>query len=158
MKELLFEVKTLLEKRVSDDNFLIQVMVRDDCCVRADPEQLKQVFLNIGINAVEAMEGGGILQIRLSEIEASQATRWVAGIATELNQRFARADFIDNGTGIAPDVLPRIFDPFFTTKTRGTGLGLTISQRIIEAHNGKIIVRSQPKRGSRFTVLLESVL
>jgi len=158
LRNLLQEVVTLLGKRASANSFEIKLLIRDDCCCRADQEQLKQVFLNIGINALEAMENGGVLRVLLSEIEAAQARKWVAGISHQPDQRFAKIDFIDSGIGIEEKDISRIFDPFFTTKTQGTGLGLAIAQRIVEAHNGKIIVSSRRGHGARFSVLLEAVL
>ncbi len=158
LRNLLQEVTTLLKKRASEDAFEIKLIIRDDCCCRADQEQLKQVFLNIGINALEAMENGGILRLSLSEIEASQARKWVADISEQPDQHFAKIDFIDNGVGIKEKDIARIFDPFFTTRTQGTGLGLAIAQRIVEAHGGKIIVSSRYQHGARFSVLLEAVL
>jgi PAS domain S-box-containing protein len=167
IKDLLSEVSTLLEKRVEsptgtgqqpDNGCSVKLLIRDDCSCRCDPEQLKQVFLNIGINALEAMENGGVLRIVVSELEAERLMRILGGLVQSPDQRFARIDFIDHGEGIKEADMPRIFDPFFTTKTQGTGLGLSIAQRIIEAHGGKIVARSREGKGSRFSVFLEAVL
>ncbi len=103
----------------------------------ADRDHLKQVLLNLMLNAVQAMAGGGTLTLS-AEAGRSGVTVTVA----------------DTGPGIAPDVLPRIFDPYFTTKTGGLGLGLTIARRIVEAHGGSLAVQSAPGQGSRFRVVL----
>jgi signal transduction histidine kinase len=113
--------------------------------VRADAQQLRQVFLNLVINAFDAMPQGGTLQISTS---IRRSTRRGAAAA------FLEIRFRDDGVGIPPADLRNLFIPFFTTKEKGTGLGLPISQRIIENHGGTIEVRSQPGSGSTFTVLL----
>ena len=107
--------------------------------VVADAEMLKQVFLNIGKNGIEAMKEGGVLTIS-GRIEREQGlTRWVS------------IDIEDNGPGIDPAMVDRIFDPFVTTKPTGTGLGLSVCQRIIHDMGGKIGVSSHEK-GTTFTV------
>jgi len=113
--------------------------------VRADAQQLRQVFLNLAINAFDAMSEGGKLQVSTS---LRRSTRRGASAA------FLEIRFRDDGIGIPPADLRSLFIPFFTTKEKGTGLGLPISQRIIENHGGTIEVRSQPGSGSTFTVLL----
>lgn len=113
--------------------------------VRADAQQLRQVFLNLAINAIDAMPQGGRLQISTS---LRRSTRRGA------NAAFLEVRFRDDGVGIPPAELRNLFIPFFTTKEKGTGLGLPISQRIIENHGGTIEVRSQSGSGSTFTVLL----
>jgi two-component system sensor histidine kinase HydH len=113
--------------------------------VRADAEQLLQVFLNLSLNALQAMPQGGRLLISTG---LRRATRRGAEAA------FLEVRFRDTGVGIEPGDLKNLFIPFFTTKDKGTGLGLPISQRIIENHGGTIEVRSQPGEGATFTVLL----
>ncbi|HEY0705718.1 MAG TPA: ATP-binding protein, partial [Polyangia bacterium] len=113
--------------------------------VRADAEQLRQVFLNLALNAIQAMQEGGKLQVSSS---LRRSTRRGATAA------FLEVRFRDTGSGIPPQDLKNLFIPFFTTKEKGTGLGLPISQRIIENHGGTIEVRSKPGAGSTFTVLL----
>jgi hypothetical protein len=113
--------------------------------VRADAEQLLQVFLNLALNAVQAMPEGGRLFVSSS---IRRATRRGAAAA------FLEVRFRDTGVGIPPGDLRNLFIPFFTTKEKGTGLGLPISQRIIENHGGTIEVRSQMGSGATFTVLL----
>ncbi len=113
--------------------------------VRADAEQLRQVFLNLAINALQAMSAGGRLQVSTS---LRRSTRRGAVAA------FLEVRFRDTGLGIPLADIKSLFIPFFTTKEKGTGLGLPISQRIIENHGGTIEVRSQPGAGASFTVLL----
>jgi signal transduction histidine kinase len=113
--------------------------------IRADAEQLLQVFLNLSLNALQAMPDGGRL---LMSTGLRRSTRRGAAAA------FLEIRFRDTGVGIEPGDLKNLFIPFFTTKDKGTGLGLPISQRIIENHGGTIEVRSQPGEGATFTVLL----
>ncbi len=109
----------------------------------ADPHQLEQVFLNVLMNALEAMPGGGTLTVG-------------AGARRRGGAAFAEVSVSDTGGGIPPENLPRIFDPFFTTKEvgKGTGLGLSVSYGIVQAHGGFIDVRSDVGRGSTFTIAL----
>ncbi len=113
--------------------------------IRVDAEQVRQVFLNLAINALQAMPHGGKLQVSTS---LRRSTRRGAVAA------FLEIRFRDTGVGIPPGDLRSLFIPFFTTKDKGTGLGLPISQRIIENHGGTIEVRSEPGAGSTFSVLL----
>jgi signal transduction histidine kinase len=114
--------------------------------VMADEALLKQAFLNIMLNAVDAMPAGGDLSIATRVVDAADAAGDPA--------RWLEIVFDDTGIGIGETDLGRIFDPFFTTKKEGTGLGLAITYRIIENHHGTIRVSSQPGRGTTFVVLL----
>lgn len=105
--------------------------------VWADGAQLKQVFLNLVLNAVQAMSGGGTLRV------AVQRRR--GGVAVE---------FADTGPGISPQVRRRIFEPFFTTRRGGHGLGLAISLRIVENHSGRLWLDSAPGQGTKAIVWL----
>ena len=111
--------------------------------VRIDPELISQAFLNLIINAAEAMADGGKLTLRVRHTP---------------NLRFRRGyvevSFADTGTGIPEEMLEKIFNPFFSGKDEGSGLGLAIVHKIIEAHNGKISVESEVNHGSIFTVSL----
>ncbi len=117
--------------------------------VRGDAEQLKQVFLNLALNAVQAMagkqDGPAILQI-------ATGLRPVGRLGTVLHHVEIR--FADKGSGIDPQAMKNLFIPFFTTKERGTGLGLPISQRIVENHGGFIEARNRPGGGATFVVVL----
>jgi signal transduction histidine kinase len=115
---------------------------------RADAEQLRQVFLNLAINAVQAMPTGGKLTISTSVRKGGRR-----GAPAQ----FLEVRFRDNGAGIPAAELKNLFIPFYTTKEKGTGLGLPISQRIIENHGGTIEVRSRVGVGSTFTVVLPAL-
>jgi len=109
--------------------------------IRGDRNQLQQVFLNLALNACEAMSGGGTLSV-----------------TTSVEDQNVMISVGDNGCGIKPEDLERIFDPFFTTKPvgKGTGLGLSVSYGIIEQHGGRFEVESEVGRGSTFTVALSA--
>jgi PAS domain S-box-containing protein len=105
--------------------------------VIGDPDQLKQVFINIITNAIQALSSGGHLQVKLEHNEGSLVIA-----------------FSDNGSGIPATRFQDIFNPFMTTKEDGTGLGLSMAQRIVEEHGGKIEVQSTMGEGSTFLVYL----
>jgi two-component system NtrC family sensor kinase len=122
--------------------------------IQANPDHLKQVFLNLVLNAIDAMPQGGMLRI-------STAVDWIhvanngSGSATPgLPIQAVRIEFNDTGAGMSPEVQSRLFEPFFTSKEHGSGLGLSISYGIIESHNGQIRVQSQEGVGTTFTILL----
>jgi two-component system sensor histidine kinase HydH len=106
--------------------------------VRGDDAQLQQAFMNLLLNAIEAMDTDGVLTVG-TEIAGGKELRILIR---------------DTGAGIARENLARVFEPFFTTKKNGTGLGLAISKRIALEHHGVIEVRSQPDKGSTFTLAL----
>jgi two-component system NtrC family sensor kinase len=102
-----------------------------------DVNQMEQVFVNLLLNAVEAIQEKGVITIK-SYLDASQAYEII--------------DIMDTGCGIPPDDLNKIFEPFFSTKPKGTGLGLAVSYGIVRNHQGEIKVSSQPGSGTRFTI------
>lgn len=113
-----------------------------------DEEQLKQVFLNILLNAVEAMSGNGPDRPRTLIVSLEKGPVVAAG------SRYLIVSFEDTGRGIEGRYLENIFDPFFTTKEDGTGLGLAISYGIVRRHQGEIEVKSAPEKGTCFKIKL----
>lgn len=109
--------------------------------VEADPSQMKQVLLNILLNSIQAMSRGGALRVTLAEPRGNGRDGNVL------------IQITDNGSGIAPDDLPRVFDPFFTTKESGTGLGLSICYGIIARHGGDITIDSRTEGVSHGTTV-----
>ncbi|HDH10656.1 MAG TPA: HAMP domain-containing sensor histidine kinase [Nitrospirae bacterium] len=114
--------------------------------VMMDSDQMQQVFLNLMINAVQAMPDGGTLKITTSKSVKDGKT---AEERTEVIMRFE-----DTGKGMESDCMESIFEPFFTKKSKGTGLGLAISRRIVQEHGGDITVESEVGKGSVFTLYL----
>ena len=139
----------LLEDGINDTLAILRHQLKGRITVELDyrlnqpvscyPGQINQVFMNILVNAVQAMTSGGTLRI-----------------ATWVDQPWAVISIADTGSGISPAVLSRIFDPFFTTKKvgEGTGLGLSISYGIVDRHGGRISVRSEVGTGSTFEIRL----
>ena len=107
------------------------------CDLRGDPEKLKQVVLNLVVNAIEAMREGGTLRVRVAS-EQDHAVLMVA----------------DTGIGIEPGALAQVFDPFFTTKEAGTGLGLSIVRKVVDQHAGEVRIESERGAGTQVTVTL----
>jgi PAS domain S-box-containing protein len=112
-----------------------RVIPTDGCVAIGDSEKLKQVIINLVVNAIEAMKEGGTLTARV-ECTSERVT-----LAVE-----------DTGPGIHPDVLANVFDPFFTTKEAGTGLGLSIVRKIVDAHAGEVHIETERGQGTRVIV------
>jgi len=133
------ESLALISNKLSLANIEVVKLLNPLPEILADPAHMKQVFLNLLINACEAMEEGGILTIR-SDYQPDTNT-------VTMSVR-------DTGTGIEEKDLARIFDPFFSTKKKGTGLGLSVVNGIVTRHNGKLIIDSTPGKGTDFQVSL----
>jgi two-component system sensor histidine kinase FlrB len=122
---------------------------REDCTFQGDPELLKQLFLNLLLNAIQAMSQGGRIEI---------ATRLIREKAETLGPKYVDSPPVvflevrvsDTGPGIPHEIQSRIFDPFFTTRDKGAGLGLAIAHNIMEAHGGTIRVLSGKQEGTTF--------
>ncbi|MDA8432342.1 MAG: ATP-binding protein [Nitrospiraceae bacterium] len=140
---LLREVVTLIGVQLKDASIRIHEHYSELPVIMGDPNQIKQVFLNVLNNSVHAM------------VEAGRQRQKEITIRTSNNDRTALVEISDTGHGIPNEVLPKIFEPFFTTKReKGTGLGLSITYKIIQSHKGKIDVESQEGRGTKFTISL----
>lgn len=145
IKEVMDDTLTLLRKQADLINVKIELDYEEDVPqVYVDINQMKQVFINILNNALQAMEEGGVLTVSIRAAKPDGKRPWV------------EASFSDTGDGIPPEKLDLVFNPFYTSKDigKGTGLGLSVSQRIVEEHGGAIEVRSKVGAGSTFTVKL----
>jgi signal transduction histidine kinase len=111
----------------------VRVDLSVEAAAEVDAEMMQRVFLNLVVNAAQAVAEGGRLSI----------AGWDRSVA-----------FSDDGPGIAPEILERIFTPFLTSKTKGTGLGLAIAHKIVEAHGGTIEAKNGPDEGAIFTIRL----
>jgi PAS domain S-box-containing protein len=124
----------------------------DDLHIRADPQQIAQVFTNMAFNSRDAVpDAGGRLAIR-AEL-ANSYSRFNFGVV-ETPDRFVHFRLTDNGAGIVGEQLPHIFEPLFTTKRDGTGLGLAVSHQIVTRSDGHIFVESEPGQGTTFHIFL----
>jgi len=128
-------VKNVLSTIKVPENVKVIVDVPSEFTLDIDPEMMKRVFVNIVTNAIQAMPEGGTLTI-YSRIEGDKKAVY----------------FRDTGVGIPKENLDKIFQPLFTTKAKGTGLGLAVCKRIVEAHEGTIEVESEVGKGTVFKV------
>ncbi|MEO0075207.1 MAG: cache domain-containing protein [candidate division WOR-3 bacterium] len=129
----------LLEHKIRLQNITVETNFATLPRITADFSQLQQVFMNLIINAVEAMEQGGKLTITTEELK---------------ERNMLQIMFKDTGVGIPKEHLTQIFEPFFTTKPKGTGMGLSVVYGIISRHNGEIEVNSEVGKGTTFTIRL----
>ncbi len=141
--------------RVLPENIRMELAYKPGTyAVQADPTRLQQAFMNLALNARDAMPSGGILRFILGRLHLSVDE--VSSYPDLSPGNWIRIEVTDTGCGIPPDVIPHIFDPFFTTKPvgQGTGLGLAQVYGIIKQHRGSIDVQSQIGRGTCFIIYL----
>ena len=139
VNSLFDEILPIIETEAGKNNVKVTIDVPSTLpAVNGDSAMLRQAFLNLAINACQAMPGGGSLRLTSSPMSRSRVEVRVQ----------------DTGVGIAPDHLSKIFNLYFTTKERGTGIGLSMVYRIIQMHDGEVEVQSTPGRGTTFRVLL----
>jgi signal transduction histidine kinase len=140
LHDLIKKIVTLLPHQFKEKNIVIkEELSPDTILIHADKKQFQQVMWNIVLNGMQAMDHGGVLTIRTGTADGK-----------------VTITIKDTGKGIPPDQVERVFKPFYTTKHKGTGLGMTISRRIIEQHNGSILVRSTVGTGTIVEILLPS--
>jgi PAS domain S-box-containing protein len=147
IKDIINEIIPFLFKEIADqgihfvENYHPQLPQ-----IQVDKSQMYQVFLNLFLNAIQAMPNGGELKIEVSPTNSySQDAS---------KQSFIKVTISDTGRGIPPQIIHRIFDPFFTTKPKGIGLGLSITYQIIKKHGGTIKVESKWEKGTSFVINL----
>jgi signal transduction histidine kinase len=133
------ETLQLLRPQIEKQLIVVEKEFQPLPIILMDREQMKQVFLNLLLNAIQAMPGGGHLTLRGQNLEDGQ---WI------------HISIQDSGIGISSENINKLFDPFFSTKEGGIGLGLSITHRIIDQHHGKIEVESAPGKGTLFTIWL----
>ncbi len=149
----------LLDGKIRERKVLVRCDTQDGVMLLCDPDQLKQVILNLLSNAIEASPEGGEIAITCATENASltppgEGRRGGKRTGDDTENGWIVLKIQDQGVGIPPDQLPRIFNPWFTTKAEGTGLGLSICKRIIHQHRGTIEVESQVGKGTTFTIRL----
>jgi len=155
INELIKEVLLLLQHRTSKlKHTLVLDLDRNVPKIHADAGSLRQLLMNLLLNAIYFTPEGGRIFIKTESDDSREETRFPGC------PRRVRLSVTDTGSGIPDDLIDRIFDPFFTTKPvgEGTGLGLTISHKIVEEHGGFIDVKSEPRKGASFIILLPSIM
>lgn len=143
VNDMIRSVLSLVAQQASKSDVRIETSPGGKITVRADEGLLRQAFLNLVLNAIQAMPAGGDLKVQVEMEPGSKAGKHQCSIS-----------IADSGTGISEESLKRLFNPFFTTKKEGTGLGLVITHRIVEAHGGTINVQSEEGKGTVFKVKL----
>lgn len=151
--QVLHDAVTMAERKVARRNVTVTLDVEEQLpLIQGDQDQLCQLFGNLVINALEALGGSGTISLAASlgaaERQAPDAGNPPAAVPMVV------VEVSDDGPGIAPEVVERIFNPFFTTKPQGSGLGLAVVRKIVDAHDGHIAVTSAPGQGTRFIVTL----
>lgn len=143
VNELLSKVLTFMEPEFEKSGIIMkQHLPHRQLICRADSDQLHRAFLNIAVNAVQAMPQGGVLTVTLLPYNVGNNTGMVCR-------------FSDTGSGLSQLAREQMFQPFYTEKNRGTGLGLSIVKNIIDSHGGRIEVESEQGRGATFSIILE---
>ena len=151
--QVLHDAVVLAENKMDRGDVSMRVTIAKNVPpIQADPHQLCQVFTNLLINALEALDGKGEIAIAatggVQEDDRGAVGEGHATLPTVV------IDIEDDGPGVAPDVKDKIFNPVFTTKPQGSGLGLAIVRKIVDAHDGRIDLKTAPGQGTRFRVTL----
>ena len=149
---LLNKVTGLLEHKIVEKKVKVEINIDEALPpIQADPDQLQQVFINLFLNSLHALESGGTIKIGATSLHEGDANGDFA-----MTRQKLRIEFEDNGAGIPAEHLSQVFDPFFTTKDvgEGTGLGLSVSYGIVKDHGGEIRVDSKSGQFTRFTIVL----
>jgi PAS domain S-box-containing protein len=151
IKDIINEIIPFLIKEIADKKIrFIETYHPNLSKIKVDKTQMHQVFLNLFLNAIQAMPEGGDLRIEANPIPHNPTEG--------AKQNFIKVVVSDTGKGIPPHIVHKIFDPFFTTKPKGIGLGLSITYQIIKKHGGTIKVESQWEKGTSFIINLPEML
>jgi signal transduction histidine kinase len=145
LADLLHEVSQLMAPQLRESSIDLTVERVVETKILGDPEQLKQVLINLVQNAADALGTGGTIKLRAIQSRMMLVDQMREIVIIEVE---------DNGPGMSPEVQKRLFDPFFTTKQSGTGLGLSIAARIVEKHAGALRCQTAVNRGTTFGIVL----
>jgi|PlaIllAssembly_1097288.scaffolds.fasta_scaffold03485_5 PAS domain S-box-containing protein len=151
IKDIINEIIPFLIKEIADKGIrFVEAYHPQLPNIKVDKTQIHQVFLNLFLNAIQAMPNGGELKI--------EASPTISDPLKGFNQNYVRIVISDTGRGIPSQIVHKIFDPFFTTKPKGIGLGLSITYQIIKKHGGTIKVESEWEKGTSFVINLPETL
>jgi len=139
INQVIEEIIPLIQVEARKRDIALETHLQETPRARLDADQMKQVFLNILLNAFDAIKAHGKISITSRDIRKN-------------GSEFVQVEITDTGKGIPKKLVEQIFDPFFTTKDKGAGLGLAITHQIVEDHHGFIEVESMPKKGTTFFV------
>ena len=160
LQEIIQEVYALVGQKLKSRNIQFETSYSGDLpTVFVDFDQIQQVFLNLLLNAIDAIGNEGTIKLYARTIKTSlkavDRRRGAVPLQTK-ESLFVEVQLLDSGCGIDPKNLRRIYDPFFTTKPQGSGLGLSIVYRIISEHGGEIRAESELDLGTKFTILIST--
>ncbi len=157
--DVLSETRHLVDNKLMNKNIaFIQRHQPNLPPIFADPNQLQQVFLNLFLNAVDAVAPGGVITVKINELEGPDLRRYkrkYPGLLT--GSHYVRLLFTDNGKGMSSATAEKVFEPFFTTKTTGSGLGLSIVYRTLKENHAAILVDSVEGQTTTFTLFFKVV-
>jgi two-component system sensor histidine kinase PilS (NtrC family) len=143
LKAIIEDIVSLFEKdNTHAKRCILRKKLAEDCWVIMDPAHFRQILWNLLLNAAEAIEDNGVIEIKTSKLKNHDISVQVS----------------DNGCGMPADVVQSIFNPFYTTKSEGTGLGLSIVHRILEAYDGRLDVSSKEGEGTRFSLIIKQTV
>jgi len=150
LREVIQNVHFLLQSRARKESISLKINLPDEpLMVEADPNQVRQILINLVLNALQAMDRPGevLIEARHTPSPPKSSDGKSPG---QSDQNYIQLCVQDQGKGMAPEEIEKIFDPFYTTKSNGTGLGLAIVRRIVEQNRWDIKVESEPGKGTRF--------
>jgi len=157
IESILAEIKPLITNKLMKKNIrLVEKYPEQTSIIMADPNQMQQVFLNLFLNSIDAIDDSGKVIVEIGKPNLpllNEYKRKHPGVLTGANH--IQVLFSDTGCGITPKIIDKVFEPFFTTKTTGTGLGLSIVYRILTENKVAILTRSNQNKGTTFTMFFE---
>ncbi len=154
LQDIIEETRPLIANKLMKSHIIFRESHEDNLPpIIADPNQIQQVLLNLFLNAIDAIQQGGIIKIttaHLAKTDLSRYRKQHPGLLPK--NRYVSLSISDNGIGMKNEVAEKVFEPFFTTKSTGTGLGLSIVYRTLRENNAAIVVESSVGKGSTFTI------
>lgn len=152
--EILHEISPLIHNKLEKNSIEFEEVFQPDLPpIIADPNQMQQVFLNLILNAIDAIKQHGKITITAEELTKSKlaaARKQLPGVLQ--GKRYVQVTFSDNGTGMSPETADKVFEPFFTTKTTGAGLGMSIVYRTLKENDAAILLKTAEGKGTTFTI------
>lgn len=157
--EILSETKPLIHNKLEKNNIrLIEDYSKDLPPIIADPNQVQQVFLNLMLNAIDAIKQHGEVTIKAIELSKAKTAALKKKMPTMLpGSKYVMVTFKDNGSGMDKETTDKVFEPFFTTKTTGSGLGMSIVYRTLRENDAAITVNSKEGSGTTFTIYFVTI-
>jgi signal transduction histidine kinase len=158
LEAIIVETKPLINSRLTKNQITLHEDISSDLPkIIADSHQLQQVFLNLFLNAIDAIKQQGRIDIRAHMPTRNRLRQYRKDHPALLeNSPYVVVDFTDNGTGMSPATADQVFEPFFTTKTSGAGLGLSIVYRTLKENDAAIVLKSEEGKGTTFTIFLKA--